>query len=68
MFTDSMRQRWDAVLIQTLTEPKIVEVVDYSAAQTPKPVAMSKRELKAFMVRPKTPLLPPLLLSADLSY
>lgn len=28
-----------------------VEVVDYSKSQIPKPVAMSKRELKAFMVR-----------------
>lgn len=28
-----------------------VQVVDYSTSQTPKPTAMSKRELKAFMVR-----------------
>lgn len=31
--------------------PTVVEVVDHSASQPPKPTAMSKRELKAFMVR-----------------
>lgn len=32
-------------------EDPVVEVVDHSSSQTPKPVAMSKRDLKAFMVR-----------------
>lgn len=39
-------------------EEDTVEVVDHSKPQTAKPVAMSKRELKAFMVR--LPLLLPL--------
>lgn len=35
----------DRILVST------IEVVDHSGAQPPKPAAMSKRELKAFMVR-----------------
>ena len=33
-------------------EVPVVEVIDHSASQTSKPEAMSKRELKAFMVCP----------------
>ena len=32
-------------------EDEAIEVVDHSNSQAPKPAAMSKRELKAFMVR-----------------
>lgn len=45
---------------EAVDEAPVVEVVDHSTSQTSKPVAMSKRDLKAFMVRRPSSIQPPL--------